>query len=164
MKRLPAFTLMEVILSLFLTALLGSFAFSILQYLQQSSIDLGSSSIEHQELLFLNVAIRTDMEQASKIYELYDGGLEMHTASGPIVYELIDDGIRRTKADGTIDLFKVPIRSMVSSTISPQIPLVHLWKLIIGDPEKPRFASFHKMYSTADRILEHDLHAGTDPR
>ena len=163
MKRLGAFTLLEVILSLFLTALLGSFAILILQYLQQGSIDLGSRSIEHQEILFFNVAVRTDMDQASKIYVLPKGGIEIYGASGPIRYEPIQEGIQRTRADGAIDLFKMRVRSMDASTISTEIPLVHLWRLALGDPEVPAFAAFHKVYSTADMIQVLDPHAHTDP-
>ena len=163
MKRLPAFTLLEAVLSLLLVAMLGVFAFYILQSLQKGARDLGGRSVGQQELLFFSTALRADMDRAERVIEGAGNTLECHMDSGVVRYTAVTNGIIRTLANGDTALFALPVLRTEVFTLAPDMPLVQLWCITFTEQEGGGVAAYHKTYSHADRMREELHHAHQDP-
>lgn len=163
MTKLPAFTLLEAVLSLFLVALLGVFAIYILQYLQQGGNHLSNRATEQQELLFFNIALRTDMNKADAIYSDSNGDLNIHAGDSVTIYSATPDGISRKLPDGKTSSFALNVLKAEAFTLSPELPLVHLWRLTLKGGSENGVAAFHKVYGTSDRVRHLTQHVHSDP-
>ncbi|MBK7112484.1 MAG: type II secretion system protein [Flavobacteriales bacterium] len=163
MKKFKAFTLLEVVLSLFLVALLGVFAFYILQGLSQGTRDLTNRSGLQQELLFFNTAVRADMDHASALRIGDDGSLECATGSMVTRYRTSPSGIQRIQSEGDTVNFVLPVQQSEVRLISDAIPLVYLWHITLANGEGTSSTSFTKTYAPADRVRERLNHVDQDP-
>ena len=163
MKTLKAFTLLESVLFLFLVALLGVFAFYILQGLNQGSRDLSSRSGLQQELLYFNTAARADIDRASAIRIADDGSFECVIGSEVTRYRTWPSGIQRIHGEGDTITFALPVQKTEVRLISDAIPLVQLWRITFTDGAGTVGTAFTKTYAPADRVRERLNHVDQDP-
>lgn len=163
MIRVKAFTLLEVVLSLFIVALLGVFAFYILQNVQGGLRAVGSSSSEQQELLFLSSALRTDLERARSVQSNDQGVLECRLDSGTVRYEANGSGITRTLANGNLAVFHLPVKNATATLLRNDLPLVALWRITF-ESGNLGMAAFRKTYAPVDLIREHNRNGDPDPQ
>lgn len=161
MKRLPAFTLLEGVLSLFLLAVLGMCAAYALQAIQRSAGSLAGRSGLEQEILYLNAALRTDLDRADVVLALEGQGVECRTDSDVVQYRTLPDGILRTGADGDTTRFPLPIAEAVTSLVADDVPLVHLWRIRLQGPTNE--LAYRKTYAPADLLRSRYRHAHQDP-
>jgi type II secretory pathway pseudopilin PulG len=162
MRKLPAFTLLEVILSLFLVGMLGVFATYVLRGLQQGTRDATGRSAHQQELLFLSAAVRTDMDRSQALHAGPDGALECVVDSGSVWYTVVPQGIRRTLPNGDTATFALPVQHAQALSIAADLPLIHLWKVQFTEEGGGEEAAFHKTYAPADLVREKTEHGHPD--
>lgn len=162
MKRLPAFTLLEGVLSLFLLAVLGMCAAYAIQAIQRSAGSMAGRSGLEQEILYLNAALRTDLDHADVVLATDEHGLECRIDSSVIRYSVFPDGIRRSDADGDTIRFTMPIAEATTTTVDDDVPLVQLWRIHLQGSTTNELA-YHKTYAPADILRSRYRHAHQDP-
>ncbi|MBK6881994.1 MAG: type II secretion system protein [Flavobacteriales bacterium] len=162
MKKFKAFTLLEVVLSLFLVALLGVFAFYILQGLSQGTRDRRTDQVCNRSysssiLLF----VRTWTTQAPCASGRWIVGVRdwIHGHAIP------DKSERDTtiQSEGDTVNFVLPVQQSEVRLISDALPLVYLWHITLANGEGTSSTSFTKTYAPADRVRERLNHVDQDP-
>ncbi|MCB0770934.1 MAG: hypothetical protein KDC00_11075 [Flavobacteriales bacterium] len=151
MNRVPAFSLLEVILSLLLVSLLGVFAFYILRNLQGDWRSMGVRAGTQEEVLFFSTALRTDLDQANAVRSAPEGTLVCTMDSAVVSYTTGPEGIRRSEADGRTDFFSLPGAVPAVYYTDASNSLVKLFTVRFADPTLGTL-SFHKPYSPAELI------------
>lgn len=151
MNRLPAFTLLETVLSLLLLAMLGAIVFIVLS----STVD-GAKAMTHrvgreQELLFLCTAVRTDLEAADQLDSLEGGGLACTVQDGMIHWSTRAGKVHRIDQLGDTLTFDLEVGRSMVAVVSHEVPLVTSWQLDLG-AQHERTAVFVKHYAPADII------------
>lgn len=146
------------VLGLFLGVLLGVFATSILQGLQQGVRDLSGHANGQQELLFFSTALRADMDRATAVRMAADGVLECLLDSGVVRYAADVSGIHRQLPNGDTMSFALPVAKDTALTLAPAIPLVTLWRLTFREEEGGGSAAYYKTYAPADVVRERTNH------
>lgn len=153
MNRLAAFTLLEVILSLLLVAMLGMFAFYILQGMLHGTHQLSTRTESEQEVLFLSAAVRADLDRAVTIHPTENGSMECIHTEGKTIYSANATGIQRIGPHGDTVHFALPVERHEMHTLAPDIPLVDLWRITLAG--EAGSIAFAKIYAPADRVREH---------
>ena len=159
MKRLPAFTLLELLLALILLALLGAMASWVLRDLRMAADGLGKGFARDEELLWFCTAVRNDFERARTIRMEEEGALLCEAAVDTVRYQRIEDGWQRTAGE-KIETFKVASES-IDFLLDTEPTLIAVWRLRFAPESRLPAMSFRKVYAPADRYPLHD--AGAHP-
>ncbi|HEY0976984.1 MAG TPA: hypothetical protein VGE21_05895 [Flavobacteriales bacterium] len=99
MKRLAAFTLIEMLLSLLLVVLLGAFVVIVLQGSAIQWTRLGSGHRFAAEMRWFVQRMSADMERAQRV-QGHPGGIHLALPEGDITYVLSTDSVVRTSVMG----------------------------------------------------------------
>ncbi|MBL7955895.1 MAG: hypothetical protein JNJ91_12715 [Flavobacteriales bacterium] len=161
MKRMPAFTLLEAVLSLFLVLLIGGFTVYVVQALQHGARALRGVSEFQQELIFFNTALRTDLDQAHQVTVAADGGVDCLSEEGLTHYAFFPRGIRRERPSGDTTLFSLPVQWTDLRTLSEEVRLVNLVRIQFEGPDS-LWTAYYKNYAPADQVRERTRHAHQD--
>lgn len=159
MKRLPAFTLLELLLALILIALLGAMASWVLRDLRMAADGLGKGFARDEELLWFCTAVRNDFERARTIRLGEEGVLLCEAAVDTVRYQRIEDGWQRTAGE-EIEIFKVASEA-TDFLLDTEPAIIAVWRLRFAPESRLPAMSFRKVYAPADRYPLHD--AGTHP-
>jgi len=159
MKRLPAFTLLELLLALILLALLGAMASWVLRDLRMAADGLGKGFARDEELLWFCTAVRNDFERARTIRLGEEGVLLCEAAVDTVRYQRIEDGWQRTAGE-EIEIFKVASEA-TDFLLDTEPAIIAVWRLRFAPESRLPAMSFRKVYAPADRYPLHD--AGTHP-
>ena len=161
MKRLRAFTLLEALLALVLVALLGSFAFYILQDLQAATSNLGGRFGKEEELLWFSTAVRADFDRSDAVRTAPNKDVLCQSTTDTVYYAVVHNGIERRTSDGEVHVFPIPVyNTEVIADLAPD--LVSLWRIDLTDETHSLPLAFRKVYATADRIPLPPNHAYSD--
>lgn len=146
MKQLPAFTLVEVLVSLFLVALLGTFAVLALGNSTQDLRGMDGGSSQRLQVLFFCERLRADMDRATVITTTPDSGLVLDVEGGPVRYSLAGDSIVRSTAALREAFLAMPQGSQVVEEPSAA-GLVKEWRMRLAVAGAPFV--FRKEYDAA---------------
>jgi type II secretory pathway pseudopilin PulG len=160
MKRLPAFTLLEAVLALFLVAMLGAYAFYVLQSMAHGSRHLFGRAGQQQEQLFFHAAVRADLDRAAALRVGSEGELLCEAEQGTTRYVTVPGGIARILPEGDSTVFALPVSATEMKLISEAIPLVQLWRITFTGGGS---TAFSKTYAPAERVHERLDHVDQDP-
>lgn len=163
MKRFHAFTLLEAVLSLFLVALLGTFAFQVLDNMRSSATRLNDRWTWRQELLFFNTAIRADLDRCTTVRSRADGSVVCSSINDSVHYRVDAQGVHRMDANGDTSTFYLPVEQAQAFTFKESSLSVHCWRIQLNDNSVRRTVTLHKTYALSDRVREHVAHAYSHP-
>jgi type II secretory pathway pseudopilin PulG len=159
MKPLPAFTLVEVLLSMLLVVLLGTFATIVLG---GSLSDLGDQvriAGQEQELLWLCQGVQADVDRSSRIHVDAEGMVIFMIDGKEVHYHVNDGHVSRTSV-GEERNSPVPVLASTYVLSEDAPSLVCAWTLTVGAKELPQRLTFRKVYDlqTIMRFRSSDEH------
>jgi Tfp pilus assembly protein PilE len=105
-QRLPAFTIMEVVITMLLAAIVMGITYRAYEIISKSYLSYQQKNDEIAELVQLDKLIRRDFERAGEIRKTPDG-LALTSAQQSIQYEFEPDYIIRRST--IIDTFQVQV-------------------------------------------------------
>jgi type II secretory pathway pseudopilin PulG len=114
MKRLPAFTLTDVIVTMLISMLVMGIAFSIFRFSYNQIIAYQKANDDYKELFQLYNAMQEDFQRAGEC-TYYRNELQMQILGGYKTYRytLLNNGVIRTTAISS-DTFHVNIENIVA--------------------------------------------------
>lgn len=154
MRRLHAFTLLEVLLSLLLLGVLGTFAILALQNLRSGVNGLSSVLNKNEELLWFCAAVRADIEGARYIHAHSSNSLTCVSDTGQVHYAVWPDHITRSTSGGQEFRFDLAVVKTTAHLFHERSSLIALWVLDLEDQAGGKHIAFRKVYSASDLIRE----------
>lgn len=161
MKRLPAFTLVEVLLSLLLVVLLGTFATIVLDGSLQDLGDQGQIAQQEQEMLWLCQGVRADMDRSEMVRVEADSALTFTIDGKAVHYRLKGGHIVRSSEDEE-RVCPLPILSSSFEFVKGASSLVRTWTLTIGPDDELEKLTFRKEYDLRSIAHYHTSDEHTD--
>lgn len=161
MSRLPAFTLIEVLLSLLLVVLLGTFAVIVLDGNMQNLGDQGRIARHEQEVLWLCQGVRADMDLADMVRVDVDSALALTIKGKDVRYQLDNGLLVRYSEEGERGC-PVPVLASSFLVMEEAPSLVHAWTLTIGPWDRPQRLTFRKEYDLRTIARYHSSDEHTD--
>jgi hypothetical protein len=163
MNRLPAFTLLEVVLSLFLLGLVGIYAVQILGHVKQAAMVTSGQFTREQEWLWFTTALRADIERAVDVTSPSPHALVCSGDSGNIVYEFRMEDVQRVLPDGTMHRFALHLDPVRMQLEAIDLHLVRSVGVVLRSEHTTMRATFRKHYAPADRMRARVAHAHPHP-
>lgn len=162
MKRIQAFTLFEVLISLLLVVILGTLAVLTLGGPLRNLTDAGGISQQRSAILLASERMQVDLDEASIITAAGNGTLVFEGGGGSVRYEQRSDTLVRIGSDGESP--QLLLRSMGTTEMRGAPGLIAIWSVQVDDPAEAGPLIFRKDYDarTLLRYLIDHGHTGTD--
>ncbi|MBC7387673.1 MAG: hypothetical protein H7329_00540 [Opitutaceae bacterium] len=120
-KRLPSYTLLELVVVMLLTTIVASIVFLTLNILEVSLKKFKSESETLLKMGLLKRLLTQDFLESSQIINITDG-LIINTQSGNVIYNFKPTSISRTKA-GVADSFYLKTSPLIKKFYSEPIEM-----------------------------------------
>ena len=154
MKKLKAFTIIELVMSLLISSIVIGIVYYAFLFFNKQFIGYNNKSHFTSEYLLAGTALKTDMERAEAIR---DSLADFIVIKGPmaceeVVYEVARKTIVR-RCGETIDSFQVENNGMQAVYVSDSVNLVRqiIFEFVINN--NPMKTVFSKQY-TASQLME----------
>lgn len=144
MRRVQAFTLFEVLISMLLVVILGALATYTLGGPLRDLTDAGGSSERQLATLLFAQRVQADLEKASTITAAGEGAIMMVGSDGAVRYEQRGDTLVRSAMDGEHALSA--LRSMEVTEVPGAPGLIEVWSVQVDDPATAGPLVFRKDY------------------
>jgi hypothetical protein len=163
MNRLPAFTLMETIMALLLTAILGVMATLVLQHLLQGAAGFRQRHLDEAELVELHGAIRADHARSLSMVPGNGSGIQFICPMDTVFYDILPDSTVQRSGNGHLQVFHVKATGQ-EHMLEPNTELVSCWQLRLDVQGDQRTVVLYQPYLIADRLAKPETHGHTYPR
>ena len=150
MKKLSAFTFVEILVALIITSIVIVLAISLYMQLVSSNNRILRNYDKNQEILQLKSILNTDFERYKHIeYRIYE--LKFSNKNTTCLYEFSDVGILR-RFNENIDTFKVEYSNLEYILQHGNTGLVTHFSFNIKIHNNILPYSFHKEYLSAEKV------------
>lgn len=162
MNRVPAFTLLEVLVSLLLLAIVGGLVFVVLQTLAEGTGTAGTAAVAARDRLWLEQALRADLERVDRLSLGPEGSIELANDTVRWTYRFTPDSALRQADGAPAGGWAVPGITVAHVPVRPGMALLAELTLEMEGPPQKRLVLV-KHYDRATPARETLAHGHTDP-
>ncbi|HYE55526.1 MAG TPA: prepilin-type N-terminal cleavage/methylation domain-containing protein [Chitinophagaceae bacterium] len=148
MRKIRAFTVMELVISLMISSIVISIAYYAWLLVSRQFGDYQERSVRVQEYVLFTKALETDLDRAVLLRDSA-GLLNVYGKDGSVYYRFAEEYVLRQGVEFA-DTFRVGVKDVVFGYVHDTLPAVQKVNVVLRLNEQAMENIFYKQYSATE--------------